>query len=128
MTHALRINGSEITAKHRENIAASLAHRLEVARAANNDYLVALLEREQQQLKGSAAASSILLNLANKLTMLWQECKEAIAQSSQLSVEKVADETGAIWWRAYDPRTGKTLYADNESEVISWIEANHIGS
>ncbi|HEY9621420.1 MAG TPA: hypothetical protein V6C78_13675 [Crinalium sp.] len=56
MTHYTdmpKLTKSQITdamAQHKANIAASLAHRLEVARSNNNQALVEQLEREQRQL------------------------------------------------------------------------------
>lgn len=104
---------------------ASLAHRLEVAKASQNDYLVALLEREQRQLgvertrvKGSS--------LIGWLSQRWNDFVEAIANSSKLSVERISAD-GAIFWYAYDPQTGKALYAESESEVLDWIEKNGLG-
>jgi hypothetical protein len=41
---------TEAMAQHKANIAASLAHRLEVARANNNQPLVEQLERERRTL------------------------------------------------------------------------------
>lgn len=37
-------------ANHKANLAASINHRLEVARSENNDSLVNMLEREKRQL------------------------------------------------------------------------------
>jgi len=125
MANVFRVGNSEILARHRANINASLAHRLEVARASQNDYLVALLEREQRQLgfeRNRVNGSSLI----GWLSQRWNDLVEAIANSSQLSVEQISAD-GAIFWYAYDPQTGKALYAESESEVLDWIEKNGLG-
>lgn len=126
MANVFRVQDSEILARHQANINASLAHRLEVARASRNECLVALLEREQQQLGVERNRGNGLSALVWRLSQWWHEWMEAIAIHSQLSVEQVS-VNGAIFWYAYDPQTGKALYAESESEVLDWIEQNHLG-
>ena len=50
MMNTLLNNYPELSARHKANIAASLAHRLDRARATRNFQLLTLLEQEQQQL------------------------------------------------------------------------------
>jgi hypothetical protein len=114
---------SSVEAKHHANMLASLDHRLEAARAADNTQLVALLEKERQQLTGNGIG---LL----KAPMNWMKrLQQAIAKffSNELDVEEIVDESGRRWWRAYDPQTGKTVYTDSQSEVMVWIEQNYQG-
>lgn len=126
MANVFRVEDSEILARHRANIKASLAHRLEVARANQNEHLVALLEREQRQIGVEPGYANRALSLVQWLGQKWNELMEAIAKSSQLSVERVS-ANGDIFWYAYDPETGKALYAESESEVLDWIEKNNLG-
>ncbi|MFS8814747.1 hypothetical protein ACVW0Q_001376 [Thermostichus sp. MS-CIW-21] len=49
MSATAEASGASFLARHRRNIAVSLAHRLEAARAANNTHLLELLEQEQRQ-------------------------------------------------------------------------------
>jgi hypothetical protein len=127
MTNAFQANDAEIFAKHRASIAASLAHRLEVARANHNTQLIAVLEREQQQLGLASTRPRNLSTLSQQLTHWWQRLMNAIAIRSQLNVQQLQDSSGGLWWFAYDPRTGKTLYAESESDVVKWIEDNRLG-
>ncbi|MGY3168938.1 hypothetical protein ACVW01_001420 [Thermostichus sp. MS-CIW-19] len=46
MSATAEASGASFLARHRRNIAVSLAHRLEAARAANNTHLLELLEQE----------------------------------------------------------------------------------
>jgi hypothetical protein len=126
MANVFRVEDSEILARHRANIKASLAHRLEVARANRNEHLVALLEREQRQIGVEPGYANGALSLVQWLRQKWNELMQAIAKSSQLSVERVS-ANGTIFWYAYDPETGKALYAESETEVLDWIEKNNLG-
>jgi hypothetical protein len=125
MANVFRIHNSQVFAKHQENIATSLTHRLEVARANHNTQLLALLEQEQRQLGVSKSYDSKLSSAASWLKDSWHKLVKAIDSASQLSVQQVKDENGEIWWYAFDPQTGKTLYAESEAEVVQWIEDHH---
>ncbi|HEY9621679.1 MAG TPA: hypothetical protein V6C78_15065 [Crinalium sp.] len=127
MANAFGVNDSEIFARHRASIAASLAHRLEVARAAHNVQLVAMLEQEQRQLGLVSSGVSSLSTLTNQVRAWLHKVVNAIANNSQLTVKQLQDSSGTLWWFAHDPRTGKTLYAETESEVVKWIEDNRLG-
>lgn len=129
MASTLRFNSTDLISKHKENIAASLAHRLEVARNAHNTQLVLQLEQEHQVLlkDSKPALASALATIGQRIQTTLAAWSEAIAQPQGLSVDKIADDSGNIWWRAYDHRTGKTLYAEAEWEVIAWIEENSAG-
>lgn len=126
MTSLTPSKNSDFLSKHDANIAASLAHRLDVARATCNTALIALLEQEENQLK-SVCPPSTTAHTAQGWMATLKQWMTAIANSSKLTVERIRDESGEIWWYAFDPRTGKTLYAENESEVVQWIEDNRLG-
>lgn len=111
----------ELSARHQANITASLAHRLEKARTERNNQLVALLEQEQIQLETQESVVSAT-PIAPRKT-LWQRFIAKFSQPSAISVERVVD-SGSVFWRAYNPRTGETCYAETESEIIDWIEAS----
>lgn len=121
----------DITQKHLDNIAASLAHRLEVARASQNFGLVAQLEQERQQLQYQYRLPTLVRtprpSLLATCQRLWSALKTAIVQSTQLSVDRWVTEAGEVWWQAHDPQTGKALYTDSEAEVVQWIEDNGLG-
>ncbi|MBI4780237.1 MAG: hypothetical protein HY785_02825 [Oscillatoriophycideae cyanobacterium NC_groundwater_1537_Pr4_S-0.65um_50_18] len=125
MSTALHFNLAEIDAQHKAAIAASLSRRLEVARAAQNFQLIALLEQEQKQL--GLAPNQHGLAFVNKVKQVWNSWMDAIARQSMLSIDQIVGDSGTVFWRAYDPRTGKTLYAESESEVLQWIEDNDLG-
>lgn len=111
----------ELSARHQANITASLAHRLEKARTERNNQLVALLEQEQIQIETQESVASSTA-IAPSQT-LWQRLIGKFSQSSAISVERIVD-SGSVFWRAYNPITGETRYAETESEIIDWIEAS----
>jgi hypothetical protein len=121
-------------AKHQENIMSSLAHRLEIARAANNTRLVELLEQEKQQLtfnSGHDGASRFRNNAApHHLTRRsWLHgLKQGIQQvfSRDLQVHELVSGSDR-WWYAFDPETGRCVYADSEAELRLWIKENYRG-
>lgn len=122
MATALQFNPSEIAAQHQATIAASLARRLAVAKAAQNTQLLTLLEQEQQQLN----RESHPLNLLALINKVWHSWLDALDRHSQLSVKQIVSN-GITFWHAYDPKTGKSLYAESSSEVVKWIEDNDLG-
>ncbi len=126
MATALQANPSQISAQHQATIAASLARRLAIAKAAQNAQLITLLEQEQQQLDHNPHPLT-LLALADQVKQIWQSWLDALDRHSQLSVKQVVGESGLVFWYAYDPQTGKSLYAESSSEVVKWIEDNHLG-
>jgi len=125
MATALHFNLDEIDARHQASIAASLNRRLEVARATQNFQLIALLEQEQQQL--GLAPKQHGSALIAKIKQVWNSWMDAIAHHSMLSIDQIMSESGTVLWRAHDPRTGKTLYAESECEIVQWIEDNNLG-
>jgi hypothetical protein len=125
MATALHFNLNEIDAQHQAAIAASLTRRLEVARAAQNFQLIALLEQEQKQL--GLAKKQPASALFAKIKQVWNSWMDAIAHHSMLSIDQIMSDSGTVLWRAYDPHTGKTLYAESETEIVQWIEDNDLG-
>lgn len=126
MATALQVNPSKVFAQHQATIAASLAHRLAVAKAAQNNQLVALLDQEQRQLDRTSNRVLGLSELAANVKRTWHSWLDALDRHTQLSVKRVVGESGMIFWHAYDPQTGKSLYAESSSEVVKWIEDNHL--
>ncbi len=128
MAMTLHPMDAQTLTKHQDNMMASLARRLEAARAAHNTELLELLEQEQRQLAALADAANHSQSV--KRVMDW--CKSvadslinAFSQKSELEVQQITDPTGVSWWYAWDPRTGNCLYADTENEVRMWIEQNY---
>jgi plasmid maintenance system killer protein len=126
MSTTLQVNSSEIAAQHQAAILASLSRRIAVAKASQNAQLMALLEQERCQLDQGSDRRG-LWAIVRRIQQGWNNWMRAIDESSRLSVERIVGDSGAILWRAYDPMTGKTFYAESTSEVVQWIEDNHLG-
>ncbi len=121
---------TRVLSQHYANIEASLNHRLAIAKAANNARLVALLERERQQVRQQAQADGVLPPEQNWLQRAWQQIVTVFTEAftdSTLQVWQAADEMGNLWWCAYDPETGESVYADTETEMRLWIQQNYQG-
>ena len=118
-THDRRLN------RHEDSIMASLAHRLQVAKAANNARLVALLEQEKQQVTPVRSC-----DVAPSPKSWWLTTVQRITQllfgGASLQVCEIVDGSDR-WWVASDPRTGQVVYADSEAEMRLWIEENYQG-
>ncbi len=65
-----------------------------------------------------------LKGLLSQLKKFGQVTIQAFIDRSKLQVEQVI-EGNCIWWYAYDPKTGKTIYTDSRTELMSWIEQNY---
>ena len=130
MMNTLSTNYPELSARHKANIAASLAHRLDRARAARNFQLLTLLEQEQQLMQSEQTQQqTAFTNPIQWGKAVWYRLVDAIANSSRISIKPVTmSNSGTVIWRAYDPTTGKTRYAETEAELIDWIEAQRYGS
>ncbi len=114
---------------------ASLAHRLEVARTANNSQLVALLEQEQRQLTSNTVRNNIApfrktaplpTSLLSWLQTASQRLAKAFSRRSELNVCEFVNGSDR-WWYAVDPQTGRYVYADSEAELRLWIKENYPG-
>lgn len=131
MSHVFSAHPSPILAKHQDNIMASLAHRMEVARAANNLQLVELLKREEQQVIASVEQSEALQIPSLGSLTAWfnsfrQSLGKAILGESGLDVAEFVNGRDR-WWYAFDSQTGKWVYADSEAELRLWIKENYRG-
>jgi hypothetical protein len=113
----------QLATQHQANIAATLAHRLEKARMAQNLQLVALLEQEQRQLQ-APVAQRFWEASGQWLTNLGTQLVQAIAHPAELSIERIIGDSGEVLLRAYDPETGETRYAETENEIVDWIETS----
>lgn len=124
MTNALHLHDRHTLEKHQDSIIASLNHRLEIARANNNADLLALLEREKQQVEPKATLDAALSG--NWWQTLTQYLADKLFGGSALQVVEIVDGRDR-WWVASDPQTGQLVYADSEAELRLWIEENYQG-
>jgi hypothetical protein len=109
--------------RHQAAIAESFNHRLAVAQSNQNAELLGLLAQEQQQLTQSLPDQATVVSTSH--LSLWQRLVQAFTIPQQLQVQRIRDRAGQLWWYAYDPQTGNTVYADSETEMRLWIEQNY---
>lgn len=122
-------NQPELSARHNANIAASLARRLAQARATRDFQLLTLLEQEQQLIQSEPNQQTALSNSIQWGKAVWYRLINAITNCSRVSIKAVTmSDSGAVIWRAYNPTTGETRYAETEAELIDWVEAQRYGS
>lgn len=121
MTNVLYLHDQSVFDRHQDSIMASLAHRLDVARASNNAQLVALLEHEKQQVASNSSPARIQHYWWEKLTKF---VINTLFGGSELQVCEIVDGCDR-WWVASDPKTGQFVYADSEAELRLWIEENY---
>lgn len=103
---------------------ASLSRRLDVARAQQNERLIALLEQEAAELNRNP---SLAQTVWSWLATTSRNLITALTHWSDLRVAQFEDAAGMQWWYAYNPATGQTVYTDSETDLRSWIEANYVG-
>lgn len=63
-----------------------------------------------------------LVQSSYQLGELWTTFMTAINQKPEPQIWQECDRTGNTWWRAYDPITRESLYAESEGEVMQWLE------
>jgi hypothetical protein len=125
MANALHLHDRHLLNKHQDSMIASLNHRLEVARANRNTNLVALLEREQQQVL-PRVASNVTRSGRNWWQTITQTITNQLFGGAALQVSEIVDGSDR-WWVASDPQTGQLVYADSEAELRLWIEEHYQG-
>src|SRR5579883_1838031 len=127
MTTSTLVNDSELRLKHLSSMVASLAHRLEVARACQNEQLTALLEREYEQLMVERRA--VLFASSNSIRAwvqrLWDNFADTMPGLYQLQIKQTIDDTGRTRWHVYYPKTGQTLVTESETEMQDWIKETY---
>jgi hypothetical protein len=114
---------AEVAAKHQASMMASLAARLEKARLASNELLITRLNQEQLQLAQAVGNQPTSGRLGQSVRSIWQRVVAAIVQPALPVVESVVTPQGIVW-RAYNPATGESRWAETEGDVIDWLEAN----
>ncbi len=124
MINALQTHDRHLN-RHQDSMMASLAHRLQVARAANNARLIALLEQEKQQVT-SVRSSDVASSPKRWWLTTVQRITQVLFGGTSLQVCEVVDGSDR-WWVASDPRSGQVVYADSEAEMRLWIEENYQG-
>ncbi|MGI2905261.1 hypothetical protein [Tolypothrix sp. VBCCA 56010] len=74
--------------------------------------------------ENTEATSFLTSSSYNKfLHDLWQRLVDTLLTNSQeLQVWQKVDRYGNIYWKAYDPVTGKSFMSGSEGDIRMWIE------
>ncbi|UBF29233.1 hypothetical protein K9N68_16200 [Kovacikia minuta CCNUW1] len=126
MANAIHSTHSQLLAIHQESMMASLARRLEIARAANNLQLVEQLEREKQQILSNSISGKVSQSLITWFKSLQEKIAQVIAGEPKLEVCQFGEGSDR-WWYTFDPRTGECISAESEAEIRVWIQENYKG-
>lgn len=119
------IDTPELRLKHLASMSASLAHRLEIAKANHDEKLTALLEHEYQQLMAdcqSTSTPSWLASVNAWLQRQWENLADTLPNFYQLQIKEEIAASGQRSWKVYYPKTGQTLYTESETEMQAWIK------
>jgi hypothetical protein len=111
--------------KHQLNILSSLEHRIKIAKLEQNLQLVDLLEIEKKSIDPTFLQSNAERSPIDWLNRLINGLIDNFVPKTELQIKKLSDTFGNEWWYAYDPKTGKSVYADSDSEMRLWIESNY---
>ena len=121
------INDPALKLKHLSSMVASLAHRLEVARASHNVQLTALLEREYEQL--TVEQQAVSFGSSNGMQAwfqrLWNNLADTMPSLYQLQITQTINDNGHECWSVYYPKTGQRLVTESEAEMQIWIKQNY---
>jgi len=127
MTTSTLINDPDLKLKHLSSMVASLTHRLEVARACQNDQLTTVLEREYEQLmvERKAVLTASSHSVKALLQRLWDNFADTIPSLYQLQVTHTSDGKGHESWSVYYPKTGQRLVTESKTEMQAWIKKTY---
>lgn len=126
MNQTLHAPEGQSLTKQRDTLLRLLSHRLEIAKASRNFQLIELLEQEKQQLITDKALPKASKSPITQLNDWVQKLLHAISRNTELEAFQFQNGSD-LWWYAFDPRTGRCVYADSEAELRLWIETNYTG-
>ena len=126
MNQALHVPEVQSLTKHRDTLLRLLSRRLEIAKANRNFQLIELLEQEKQQLITEGALPKASRSLIARFNDWVHRQVHAIAHNTELEAFQFKNGSD-LWWYAFDPCTGRCVYADSEAELRLWIETNYTG-
>ena len=53
---------------------------------------------------------------------VWSFLIDQLIGSNEPRIWQECNRSGEIYWRVYDPYTGRSAYCDSEDEVRAWLE------
>ncbi len=116
-------NQSNLSSVHTANLLAQLSHRLEVAKAHQNQSLVAALESEYAQLMAPTTSTTV----GDRLQRLWLSFASTLSEWTKVHIEQTVDAKGKPCWYAYNPQAGQSVVTGSEDEMRQWITRSYWG-
>ena len=55
----------------------------------------------------------------------WNALCQQLVKPAELQVWQTRDNTGSIWWSAYDPATGRLIEHVSEAQIRIWLEQRY---
>jgi hypothetical protein len=123
MVSTPNINRFPAISSHHLGILASIAHRLEVARANQDLWLVAQLEQEQRQFAVRPVSIPDRRPPFSWLQNWKRRLSAALFEPTDAQMHPFANGSDRFWYSRH-PITGRWIYADSEAELRLWLEQN----
>lgn len=123
MSNLLPAKCTFILNTHQLSILASLEHRMQVAKLNQNLGLVQLLEIEKKGITPISVKFNDSRSPRNWLKKFIHSFIDNFVPKTGLQIKQLSDLEGNQWWYAYNPQTGKSIYADSDSEIRHWINS-----
>jgi len=114
---------ASLTQTHQANLLTSLTHRLEAARAHQDQQLVAALQQEQEQLSTVAHPASA----SSRLEQVWMGFAETLSDWTKVQIEQTTDSQGNPGWYVYNPQAGEAMFTKSQDEMNQWIKSSYWG-
>lgn len=122
MTFSTNFNSTHQTT-HQTHLLALLTHRLKVAKAHQNQQLVAALEKEYTQLTSRYEPATT----STWLQKLWLNFAATLSDWTKVHIERTVDAAGKPSWYAYNPQAGQAICTDSEGEMQQWVKTSYWG-
>lgn len=81
-----------------------------------------LISEAELEMQGKRAS------LRQWLRTVWKLLITSLTRRPEPQVWKSCNQDGDIYWRIYDPMTGRMAYLGSEEEVLAWIEQSYYHS
>lgn len=116
-------NQSNLNSIHTANLLTQLSRRLEIAKARQDQPLIAELEYEYSQL--TAPTQSVAFS--NRFQQIWVSFASTLSEWTKVHIEQTVDAKGKPCWYAYNPQAGQAISTESESEMRQWITKSYWG-
>lgn len=82
-------------------------------------------QKQEKMSHSTVQTSSQSSNLSHFLKQCWRLIRQLIEVNQEPKIWQQRNRYGEAFYRAYDPRSGRSTYCANEDEVRMWLEQLH---